>query len=81
MSMETFIVPDGYDMVGTEFGVSVIKVEDHPDGSGDGVLTYDLYHEEDVDSEQLVEVVNQLMIDALKRQIKETEIDESKTRT
>ena len=68
---ETFTVPDGYDMAGTEFQISDIEVDDHPDGSGDGILTYELYHEDDVDGKELGKIVNQIMLDALTRQAEE----------
>ncbi len=68
---ETFSVPDGYDMAGTEFQISDIDVDDHPDGSGDGILTYELYHEDDVDGKELSKIVNQVILDALERQAKE----------
>ena len=69
---ETFTVPDGYDMAGTEFQISDIEVEDHPDGSGDGILTYELYHEDDVDGKELSKIVNEVILDALKRQADDT---------
>ena len=69
---ETFTVPEGYDMAGTEFQISDIDVDDHPDGSGDGLLTYELYHEDDVDGKELSKIVNEVMLDALKRQANET---------
>ena len=69
---ETFKVPDGYDMAGTEFQISDIKIDDHPDGSGDGILTYELYHDDEVDGTKLGKVVNQVLLDALTRQIEET---------
>ena len=65
---ETFTVPEGYDMAGTEFQISDIEVEDHPDGSGDGILTYELYHEDDVDGKELSKIINQVILDALERQ-------------
>ena len=68
---ETFAVPEGYDMAGTEFQISDIEVDDHPDGSGDGILTYELYHEDDVDGKELGKIVNQIMLDALTRQAEE----------
>ena len=68
---ETFTVPDGYDMAGTEFQISDIEVDDHPDGSGDGILTYELYHEDDVDGKELGKIVNQIVLDALERQARE----------
>jgi len=74
---ETFSVPEGYEMAGTEFRISEIQVEDHPDGSGDGILTYELYHEDDVDGKELGKVVNEVIIDALKRQVKESKNDAS----
>ena len=69
---ETFKVPDGYDMAGTEFKISDIEVNDHPDGSGDGILTYELYHDDEVDGTELAKVVNQVLLDALTRQLEET---------
>ena len=69
---ETFKVPDGYDMAGTEFKISDIEVNDHPDGSGDGILTYELYHDDEVDGTELGKVVNQVLLDALTRQLEET---------
>jgi hypothetical protein len=68
---ETFTVPEGYDMAGTEFQISDIEVDDHTDGSGDGILTYDLYHEDDVDGKELSKIVNQVILDALERQMNE----------
>jgi len=68
---ENFTVPEGYDMAGTEFQISDIEVDDHPDGSGDGILTYELYHEDDVDGKELGKIVNQIMLDALTRQAEE----------
>lgn len=65
---ETFTVPEGYDMAGTEFQISDIEVDDHPDGSGDGILTYELYHEDDVDGKELGKIINQVILDALERQ-------------
>jgi hypothetical protein len=73
----TFIVPEGYDMAGTEFQISEIQVEDHPDGSGAGVLTYDLTHDDGVDGKELGEVVNEVILDALKRQLEESKNDAS----
>jgi hypothetical protein len=73
LDKETFKVPEGYEMAGTEFQISDIDVNDHPDGSGDGILTYELYHDEDVDSDKLGKIVSQVILDALKRQIKEKE--------
>jgi hypothetical protein len=72
---ETFTVPEGYDMAGTEFQISDIEVDDHPDGSGDGVLTYELYHEDDVDGKKLGEVVGKVLLDALERQMNEANND------
>jgi len=69
---ETFTVPEGYEMEGTEFSISDIKVDDHPDGSGDGILTYELYHEDDVDGKELGKIVNEVILDALKRQANDT---------
>jgi hypothetical protein len=69
---ETFKVPDGYDMAGTEFKISDIKIDDHPDGSGEGILTYELYHDDEVDGTELGKVVNQVLLDALTRQLEET---------
>lgn len=69
----TFTVPEGYEMEGTKFSVSDIQVEDHPDGSGDGVLTYDLYHEDDVDGNELSKIINQVILDAVKRQANDTD--------
>jgi len=68
----TFIVPEGYEMEGTEFSISEIEVEDAPDGSGDGILTYELYHEDDVDGNELSKIVNEVILDALKRQADDT---------
>ena len=68
---ETFKVPEGYDMAGTEFKISDIEVNDHPDGSGEGILTYELYHEDEVDGSELGKVVNQVILDALTRQMEE----------
>jgi hypothetical protein len=68
-------VPEGYDMAGTEFQISDIEVDDHPDGSGDGVLTYELYHEDDVDGKKLGEVVGKVLLDALERQMNEANND------
>ena len=68
---ETFTVPEGYAMAGTEFSISDIEVEDAPDDSGDGILTYELYHEDDVDGNELSKIVNQIMLDAMTRQIEE----------
>jgi len=68
---ETFAVPEGYDMAGTEFQISDIEVDDHPDGSGDGILTYELYHEDDVDGKELGKIINQVILDALERQARE----------
>ena len=67
----TFIVPEGYEMEGTEFSISDIEVDDATDGSGDGILTYELYHEDDVDGNELSKIVNQIMLDAMTRQIEE----------
>ena len=69
---ETFKVPDGYDMADTEFKISDIKIDDHPDGSGEGILTYELYHDDEVDGTELGKVVNQVLLDALTRQLEET---------
>ena len=69
---ETFTVPEGYDMAGTEFQISDIEVDDHPAGSGDGILTYELYHEDDVDGNELSKIVNEVILDALKRQANDT---------
>jgi len=69
---ETFTVPEGYAMAGTEFSISDIEVEDAPDGSGDGILTYELYHEDDVDGNELSKIVNEVILDALKRQADDT---------
>ena len=69
---ETFTVPEGYNMAGTEFQISDIDVDDHPDGSGDGLLTYELYHEDDVDGKELSKIINQVILDALKRQADES---------
>jgi len=68
---ETFTVPEGYDMAGTKFQISDIDVDDHPDGSGDGLLTYELYHEDDVDGKELGKIINQVILDALERQVRE----------
>ena len=73
---ETLIVPKGYEMEGTEFKISDIEVDDHPDGSGNGVLTYELYHEDDVDGNELAKIVNEIMLDALKRQAEDTQVKE-----
>ena len=69
---ETFTVLEGYAMAGTEFSISDIEVDDHPDGSGDGILTYELYHEDDVDGKELGKIVNEVILDALKRQANDT---------
>ena len=69
---ETFTVPEGYEMEGTKFSISEIEVEDAPDGSGDGILTYELYHEDDVDGNELSKIVNEVILDALKRQADDT---------
>ena len=69
----TFTVPEGYEMEGTKFSVSDIQVEDYPDGSGDGVLTYELYHEDDVDGNELSKIVNEIILDAVKRQANDTD--------
>jgi len=69
---ETFKVPEGYDMAGTEFKISDIEIDDHPDGSGDGILTYELYHDDEVNGTELAKVVNQVLLDALTRQMEET---------
>ena len=68
----TFIVPEGYEMEGTEFSISEIEVNDAPDDSGDGILTYELYHEDDVDGKELSKIVNEIILDALKRQADDT---------
>lgn len=68
----TFSVPEGYEMEGTKFSISDIEVEDAPDGSGDGILTYELYHEDDVDGNELSKIVNEVILDALKRQADDT---------
>jgi hypothetical protein len=68
----TFTVPEGYEMEGTKFSVSDIQVEDHSDGSGDGVLTYELYHEDDVDGNELSKIVNEIILNAVKRQANDT---------
>ena len=68
----TFLVPEGYEMEGTEFSISDIEVNDAPDGSGDGILTYELYHEDDVDGNELSKIVNEVILDALKRQADDT---------
>ena len=67
----TFTVPDGYEMAGTKFSISDIEVDDHPDGSEDGLLTYELYHEDDVDGKELGKIINQVILDALERQVRE----------
>ena len=69
---ETFTVPEGYEMAGTEFSISDIVVEDAPNGSGDGIVTYELYHEDDVDGNELSKIVNEVILDALKRQANDT---------
>jgi hypothetical protein len=69
----TFTVPEGYEMEGTKFSVSDIQVEDHPDGSDDGVLTYELYHEDDVDGNELSKIVNEIILNAVKRQANDTD--------
>jgi hypothetical protein len=69
----TFTVPEGYEMEGTKFSVSDIQVEDHSDGSGDGVLTYELYHEDDVDGNELSKIVNEIILNAVKRQANDTD--------
>ena len=68
----TFIVPEGYEMEGTKFSISDIEVEDAPDDSGDGIVTYELYHEDDVDGNELSKIVNEVILDALKRQADDT---------
>ena len=68
----TFIVPEGYEMEGTEFSISEIEVNDAPDDSGDGILIYELYHEDDVDGNELSKIVNEIILDALKRQADDT---------
>ena len=68
---ETFTVPEGYDMAGTEFQISDIEIDDHPDNSEDGLLTYELYHEDDVDGKELGKIVNEIIKDALERQARE----------
>jgi hypothetical protein len=68
---ETFNVPEGYEMAGTEFQISDIDVEDHPDGSGAGILTYELYHEDDVDGKELAKIVNNVILDAVKRTVED----------
>ena len=70
---ETFTVPEGYEMAGTEFSISDIEVEDAPDDSGDGILTYELYHEDDVDGNELSKIVNEVILDALRRQVDDTD--------
>jgi hypothetical protein len=60
-------------MEGTKFSVSDIQVEDYPDGSGDGILTYELYHEDDVDGNELSKIVNEIILDAVKRQANDTD--------
>jgi len=69
---ETFTVPEGYAMAGTEFSISDIEIEDAPDDSGDGILIYELYHEDDVDGNELSKIVNEVILDALKRQADDT---------
>jgi len=69
---ETFTVPEGYAMAGTEFSISDIEIEDAPDDSGDGILIYELYHEDDVDGNELSKIVNEIILDALKRQADDT---------
>ena len=69
----TFTVPEGYEMEGTKFSVSDIQVEDYPDGSGDGILTYELYHEDDVDGNELSKIVNEIILNAVKRQAIDTD--------
>jgi len=73
----TFTIPEGYDMAGTKFQISDLRVEDHPDGSGDGILTYELTHDDDVDGDELGKIVGKVLIDALKRQIEESKNDVS----
>jgi len=68
---ETFKVPEEYEMAGTEFQISDIDVDDHPDGSGDGILTYELYHEDDVDGKELAKIVNNIILDAMKRTVED----------
>ena len=70
---ETFTVPEGYEMEGTKFSISDIEVEDAPDDSGDGILTYELYHEDDVDGNELSKIVNEVILDALRRQVDDTD--------
>jgi hypothetical protein len=47
-------------------------VEDAPDSSGNGILTYELYHEDDVDGNELSKIVNEVILDALKREANDT---------
>lgn len=75
LDKEIFKVPDGYDMAGTEFQISDLEVNDHPNGSGDGILTYELYHDEDVDTDKLGKIVNQVILDALTRQLEQAKKD------
>jgi hypothetical protein len=42
------------------FQISDIEVDDVSDGSGDGILTYELYHEDDVDGNELGKIVNEV---------------------
>ncbi len=74
------VIPEGYPLAGTKFSISEITVEDAPDDSGDGVLVYDLYHEDDVDGNELSKIVNELIHDALLNTIRnETETKEDDT--
>ncbi len=74
------VIPEGYPLSGTKFSISEITVEDAPDDSGDGVLVYDLYHEDDVDGNELSKIVSELIHDALLNTIRnETENKEDDT--
>jgi len=74
------IIPEGYPLAGTKFSISEITVEDADDKSGDAVLVYDLYHEDDVDGNELSKIVSELIHDALLNTIRnETETKEDDT--
>jgi hypothetical protein len=70
------VIPEGYPLSGTKFSISEITVEDADDDSGDGVLVYDLYHEDDVDGNELSKIVNELIHDALLNTIRNEKVDE-----
>jgi hypothetical protein len=74
------VIPEGYPLAGTKFSISEITVEDADDKSGDAVLVYDLYHEDDVDGNELSKIVSELIHDALLNTIRnETETKEDDT--